>query len=160
MNGGPRGAPQGGELERTLVLLKPDAVRRGLVGAVLSRLERRGLRVVALRTVPPARVQVEELYRGWKDRGFFRELVAFVASGPVVAAVVEGPRAVSIVRAMVGRTDPLASAPGTVRGDLASSFPENVIHASHGPAEAAREIPLFFPGPPPQRPEPDDRTAP
>ncbi|HXF73813.1 MAG TPA: nucleoside-diphosphate kinase, partial [Actinomycetota bacterium] len=80
-----------------------------------------------------------------RDRPFFPELVSFVASGPVVAAVVEGPGAVGIVRAMVGRTDPTGSPPGTVRGDLGTRFPENVMHASHGSAQAAREIPLLFP---------------
>jgi nucleoside-diphosphate kinase len=131
---------------RTLVLCKPDAVERALVGEIISRLERRGLRIVAmdLRTID------EELagrhYAEHRDKPFFGELVAFITRGPLVAMVVEGPADTwQLVRAMMGATNPRDAAPGTIRGDLALETQENLVHGSDGPESAAREIALFFP---------------
>jgi nucleoside-diphosphate kinase len=131
---------------RTLVLCKPDAVERALVGEIVGRLERRGLRIVAmdLRTVD------EELagrhYDEHREKPFFAELVAFITRGPLVAMVVEGPDDTwQIVRTMMGATNPRDAAPGTIRGDLALETQENLVHGSDGPESAAREISLFFP---------------
>ena len=132
--------------ERTLVLVKPDGVARGLVGEVLSRIERKGFRVVALemRTLPAA--VAEEHYAEHKDKPFFADLVAFITSGPLVAAVIEGPSAITSWRTMMGATNPANAAPGTIRGDLATETQYNVTHGSDSPESAAREIALFFPG--------------
>jgi nucleoside-diphosphate kinase len=132
-------------LERTLVLIKPDAVRRGLVGEVLSRFERKGLRVVAmdLRTLDgdtADRHYVDHLAQPW-----YPPLREFMTSGPLVAAVLEGDSAVTVVRALVGATDGRTAAPGTIRGDFSLSNRENLVHASDSPASAQRESALFFP---------------
>lgn len=148
---GPGSIPGTGSLtgvaaERTLVLVKPDGVRRGLVGEVVARLERKGLTLVAmdLRTleVSTARRHYDE----HAAKPFFAELVEFITSGPLVALVVSGPRAVPAVRALMGLTDPVAAAPGSVRGDYATEITYNLVHSSDSPASAAREIELFFPG--------------
>lgn len=132
--------------ERTLVLIKPDGVERGLIGDVLSRIERKGFRIVALelRTLEPA--VAEEHYGEHKDKPFFGDLVAFITGGPLVAAVIEGPEAISSWRTMMGATNPANAAPGTIRGDLATETQMNVTHGSDSPESAAREIALFFPG--------------
>lgn len=132
--------------ERTLVLIKPDGVARGLVGEVLGRLERRGYELIAmeLRTVSEDTARAH--YAEHRDKPFFIDLVAFITSGPLVAAVVEGPGVIAAWRAMMGATNPVNAAPGTVRGDRAVSTQENVTHGSDSPESASREIALFFPG--------------
>lgn len=132
---------------RTLVLCKPDAVERQLVGEIVGRLERRGLRIVAM----DLRLVDEELagqhYAEHRDKPFFGELVAFITRSPLVAMVVEGPDDTwQIVRTMMGKTNPRDADPGTIRGDLALETQENLVHGSDGPESAAREIALFFPG--------------
>ena len=131
--------------QRTLVLIKPDAVRRGLIGNVLSRFESKGLTIVALemRTIDGA--LADEHYSEHVDRDFYPQLRAFVTSGPMLAAVLEGDEAVEVVRAINGATDGRKAAPGTIRGDLSLSNRENLVHGSDGSASAAREIALWFP---------------
>jgi nucleoside-diphosphate kinase len=134
-------------VERTLVICKPDAVERGLVGTIIGRLEARGLRLAAaeLRTVTR---EVAEVHYGEHDgKPFFEDLVVFITRSPVVVMVVEGPPDVyKVVRTMMGATNPLEAAPGTIRGDLALEMGENLIHGSDSPESAAREIEIFFPG--------------
>ncbi|MDQ3152848.1 MAG: nucleoside-diphosphate kinase [Actinomycetota bacterium] len=132
--------------ERTLVLVKPDGVARGLVGEVISRIERKGLTLVALelRTVP--RDVAEEHYGEHVGKPFYGGLLEFITSGPMVAAVVEGDRAVAAFRQLAGGTDPVESAvPGTLRGDFALVMQSNLVHGSDSPASAEREIKLWFP---------------
>jgi nucleoside-diphosphate kinase len=131
-------------MNQTFVMCKPDAVERGLVGEIVSRLERRGL---TLRAVKLLRVTPEiagEHYAEHREKPFYGELVDFITSGPAVAMVVEGLAAVSTVRAMMGATDPLASAPGTIRGDLALELGQNVVHGSDSLESAEREIAIYF----------------
>jgi nucleoside-diphosphate kinase len=132
--------------ERTLVLVKPDGVRRGLVGEVVSRLERKGLTLVALQLRTLEREKAEEHYGEHRERPFFGELVDFITGGPLVALVVEGPRAVEAVRTLMGVTDPVKSAPGSLRGDYALEIGQNLVHGSDSPESATREIGIFFPG--------------
>ena len=132
--------------ERTLVLVKPDGVARGLVGEVLGRIERKGFRVVALQMRTLERASAEEHYGEHADKPFFKDLVDFITSAPLVAAVIEGPAAILSWRAMMGATNPANAAPGTIRGDLATETQNNVTHGSDSPESAAREIGLFFPG--------------
>ncbi len=131
--------------ERTLILIKPDGVDRGLVGDVLGRIERKGFTLVALelRTID-AQVAGEH-YEEHRDKPFFGELVEFITSGPLVAGVIEGPAAISSWRTMMGATNPADAAPGTIRGDLATEMQFNVAHGSDSPESAAREIGIFFP---------------
>jgi nucleoside-diphosphate kinase len=131
--------------QRTLVLLKPDTVRRGLVGTVLSRFEAKGLSIVALdlRTIDGA--QADAHYAEHLDRDFYPPLRDFVTSGPMLAAVLEGDEAVEVVRALNGATDGRKAAPGTIRGDLSLSNRENLVHGSDSPESAEREIALWFP---------------
>ena len=133
-------------MQRTLVLVKPDGVRRGLVGEVVTRLERKGLTLVALELRTLARETAEEHYGEHRERPFFGELVEFITGGPLVALVVEGPRAVEAVRTLMGVTDPVKSAPGSLRGDYALEIGQNLVHGSDSPESAAREIGIFFPG--------------
>ena len=133
--------------DRTLVICKPDAVERGLVGTILDRFERRGLTIAALEL----RTLDEELlarhYEEHVGKGFYADLVAFMSRGPVVTAAIEGPEETwRVVRDMMGATNPRSAAPGTIRGDLGIEFTENLIHGSDGPDSAARELGLFFPG--------------
>ena len=131
---------------RTLVLLKPDAVERQLVGSIVSRFETKGLKIVAmeLRTLDAA--ILERHYEEHKGKGFYAELVSFMSRGPVVALVVEGPEDTwKILRNMMGVTNPRNAAPGTIRGDYGTLFTENLIHGSDSAASAAREIGIFFP---------------
>jgi nucleoside-diphosphate kinase len=132
--------------ERTLVLIKPDGVRRGVVGEVISRLERKGLTIVALESRTLTRETAEEHYGEHRERPFFGELVDFITGGPLVALVVEGPRAIEAFRTLAGATDPVKATPGTIRGDLALEIGENVVHGSDSSDSAKREIELFFPG--------------
>jgi nucleoside-diphosphate kinase len=130
--------------ERTLVLVKPDGVRRGLVGEVVGRLERKGLKLVALQMRTLDRETAEQHYREHRERPFFGELVDFITGGPLVALVVEGPRVVEAVRTLMGVTDPVKSAPGSLRGDFALEIGENLVHGSDSPESAQREVGLFF----------------
>jgi nucleoside-diphosphate kinase len=132
--------------QRTLVLVKPDGVARGLVGEVLGRIERKGLRIVALDLRTIDRTTAEAHYGEHVGKPFFGDLVDFITSGPLVAAVVEGPDAIVQWRAMMGATNPVSAAPGTIRGDLATVMQQNVTHGSDSPESAAREVALFFPG--------------
>ncbi|MGI8336436.1 nucleoside-diphosphate kinase [Actinomadura scrupuli] len=132
--------------ERTLVLVKPDGVRRGIVGDVITRLERKGLTIVALELRTLTRETAEEHYDEHRERPFFGELVDFITGGPLVALVVEGPRAIEAFRTLAGATDPVKATPGTIRGDHALEIGENVVHGSDSPVSAKREIELFFPG--------------
>ncbi|WP_007024995.1 nucleoside-diphosphate kinase [Saccharomonospora iraqiensis] len=132
--------------ERTLVLVKPDGVKRGLVGEVIARIERKGLGLAAmdLRDVP--RSVAEEHYAEHKDKPFYGELLDFITSGPVVAMAVEGPRAVTAFRQLAGGTDPVDKAtPGTLRGDYALETQFNLVHGSDSPESAERELKLWFP---------------
>ena len=131
--------------ERTLVLIKPDAVQRGLIGEIVGRLEARGLHPVALRLMTVTTELAERHYAEHRERPFFPGLVAFITSSPVVAMVWEGPGAVALVRSMMGTTNPAASPPGTIRGDLAVSLAMNVIHGSDSVESAARAMSIFFP---------------
>ena len=131
---------------RTLVLLKPDAVERQLVGAILSRFEQKGLRLVAMELRKLDAATLERHYEENKGKGFYAELVAFMSRSPVVALVVEGPEDTwEIVRGMMGTTNPRSAAPGTIRGDYGTIFTENLVHGSDSAASAAREIGIFFP---------------
>jgi nucleoside-diphosphate kinase len=131
--------------ERTLVLVKPDGVRRGLVGEVIGRLERKGLTLVAgeFRTLDTATATAH--YGEHEGKPFFAGLIEFITGGPLMALVVEGPRAVEAVRTLMGVTDPVASTPGSIRGDFALEIGENLVHGSDSTDSAAREIALFFP---------------
>jgi nucleoside-diphosphate kinase len=134
-------------MDRTLVLCKPDAVERGLVGEIIARLERKGLRVVAaeLRTVDQATAEAH--YAEHLDKPFFPELLSFITRSPVMALVVEGPEdTFKVVRTLMGATNPKDAAPGTIRGDLAIEMTENLVHGSDSPESAAREISIWFPG--------------
>lgn len=131
-------------MERTLVLLKPDAVQRRLVGRIISRFEDKGLKIVGLKMIRISRELAEKHYAEHREKPFYQELVSFITSAPVVAMVVEGPKAVEVVRKMMGKTNPLEAEPGTIRGDYGLSVTMNLIHGSDSPASAAREIALFF----------------
>jgi nucleoside-diphosphate kinase len=131
-------------VQRTFVMIKPDGVRRGLIGEIISRFERRGMKIVAMKMANIDRALAERLYEEHKGKGFFEELISYVTSGPVVAMVIEADEAVSVVRKMIGATDPKEALPGTIRGDYALSKAENVIHASDSPEKANREISIFF----------------
>ena len=130
--------------ERTLVLLKPDAVKRGLSGEILNRLERKGLSVVAARLLQVTPDLAHRHYAEHRGKPFFDSLVAHITSGPVLALAIEGRSAIAVVRLLIGATNPLTAAPGTVRGDLALSLTPNLIHAADSPASAERELALFF----------------
>jgi len=131
-------------VESTLLVVKPDAVRRGLIGEVLRRVEAKGLRIVEMRmtTIDPA--TAEEHYAEHREKSFFDELVGFIGSGPVVVARVEGERAVPVLRALMGPTDPALAPPGTIRGDFGLIITENLVHGSDSPESAERELKLFF----------------
>jgi nucleoside-diphosphate kinase len=131
-------------LERTLVLIKPDAVQRQLTGRILARFEERGLRIVGLKLVQVDRALAERHYEVHRGKPFFEGLLAFITSSPLVALALEGPNAIAIVRAMVGATRPHEAAPGTIRGDLAVETAQNLVHASDGPETAAAELALWF----------------
>lgn len=133
--------------ERTLVLIKPDGVARGHIGDIIARIERKGLKFAALDLRDVSAELAGEHYAEHKERPFYGSLIDFITSGPVVAAVVEGPRAVAAFRQLAGGTDPVAAAtPGTIRGDFALEVEQNLVHGSDSPESAAREIALWFPG--------------
>jgi nucleoside-diphosphate kinase len=133
-------------VDRTLILVKPDAFSRGLTGEVLGRFERKGLRIVALALMTMDRDLAERHYAEHEGKPFFGELVDFITSGPLVAAVLEGPRAVEAARQVIGATDPVEASPGSIRGDFAIDKGTNLVHGSDSPESAAREAELFFPG--------------
>lgn len=131
--------------ERTFLMVKPDGVRRGLVGEVVFRIERKTLKIVAMRMLTIDKELATRHYAEHVDKPFFDELVSFITSGPVVAMCVEGEDAISVVRTMMGVTDPKKAAPGTLRGDLGLIITENIVHGSDSPESAKRELGLFFP---------------
>jgi len=131
-------------MDRTLILVKPDAFARGLTGEIIARFERKGLRIIALRHMTLARDLAESHYAEHSERPFFGELVDFITSGPLVAMVLEGPEAVRAARQVIGATNPLEAAPGSIRGDLAIEMGANMVHGSDSPESAAREAALFF----------------
>jgi nucleoside-diphosphate kinase len=131
--------------QRTLILVKPDGVQRSIIGDVISRIERKGLKVIALelRTIDTDTARAH--YAEHAERPFFGELVDFITSGPLVAIVAEGERAIEAFRALAGATDPVKAAPGTIRGDYALQVSQNIVHGSDSPESAEREIKIFFP---------------
>ena len=132
--------------ERTFVMLKPDAVRRGLAGRILQRLEDADLRMVAKQRLDVNEAQSGALYTEHEGKPFYDSLLTYVHSGPVIATVWEGPGAVALVRKLIGATNPAEAAPGTIRGDFGLAIDENVVHGSDSVQSAGREIPIFFPG--------------
>lgn len=133
-----------GGVERTFVFLKPDAVRRGLMGEIVARIERRGLKIRAMRLHRMTREEAERLYEPHVGKEFFERLVRHVTSGPVLLMVVEGPNAIRVLRRMIGATDPVEAEPGTIRGDFALDITANIIHAADSPESAEREMRIFF----------------
>jgi nucleoside-diphosphate kinase len=131
-------------MEQTLILVKPDAVQRGLVGAIIARLERRGLKIIALKMLQIDEALGKRLYAVHQGKPFFPGLVDFITSSPVIAAVLEGPRAVEVARQSMGQTDPAQAAPGTIRGDFGLEIRRNLVHGSDSVASAEQEIGLFF----------------
>jgi nucleoside-diphosphate kinase len=131
-------------VERTFALLKPDAIQRGLAGQVLTRFERRGLKIVGLKLMHVSRSLAESYYAEHKGKPFYEPLMSYITSGPVVAMVLEGDGAVGIVRKMMGKTNSAEAEPGTIRGDFALTIGRNVIHGSDSPESANREIGFFF----------------
>jgi nucleoside-diphosphate kinase len=131
-------------VESTLLIVKPDGVRRGLIGEVLRRAEAKGLAIAEMRMMTIDRSLAEEHYAEHTEKPFFGELVAFITSGPVVVARLEGERAIEVLRAMMGPTDPATAPPGTIRGDFGLIITENLVHGSDSPESAERELKLFF----------------
>jgi nucleoside-diphosphate kinase len=131
-------------VERTLVLIKPDAVQRGLAGEILARFERRGLAIREARLVQVDRALAEQHYAEHAEKPFFGELVAFITSAPTLALALEGESAISVVRTTMGATNPTDATPGTIRGDLALAMPDNLVHGSDSPESAERELQLWF----------------
>lgn len=132
-------------LERTLVLVKPDGVRRRLVGEVIRRLEAKGLTIAAMSMIEMDKEMATKHYEEHVGKGFFDDLVTFITGGPLVAMAIEGDEAIGVVRTIMGATDPKKAATGTIRGDLAIELTENIVHGSDSPASARRELALFFP---------------
>ncbi len=132
-------------MERTLVLLKPDALQRGLVGTILTRFEAKGLKLIALKLRCFSPSLLEQHYAVHRERPFFKSLVEYMSSGPVVALVLEGKDAIAVVRRLVGATNAREADPGTIRGDFGMSFSNNLVHASDGPESAEFELGLWFP---------------
>src|SRR2546421_13110262 len=131
-------------VERTLVLIKPDAMQRGLAGEILARFERRGLELREVKLLTVDRSLAEEHYAEHAEKPFYGELVEFITSGPTLAVVLEGEGAIATVRTTMGATNPADAGPGTIRGDLALSMPDNLVHGADSPEPAAREIALGF----------------
>ncbi len=132
-------------VETTLVLVKPDGMRRALAGEIVARLERRGFELRGARLLKIPRALAQQHYAEHKSKPFFGDLVSFISSGPVLALAVRGESAIGTVRTMMGATNPLDSAPGTIRGDFALELSENIVHGSDSKASAKRELKLFFP---------------
>jgi nucleoside-diphosphate kinase len=133
-----------GTLERTLVLVKPDGVKRGLVGKILSRLEGKGLKILAMKTLAVTPEHAQRHYAEHQGKPFYPSLIQHITSGPVVAIAFEGRSAIAVVRLLTGATNPQIAAPGTIRGDLALGITTNLVHASDSPESAARELALYF----------------
>jgi nucleoside-diphosphate kinase len=131
-------------MDRTLILVKPDAFARGLTGEIIARFERKGLKIVALRSLTVTQELAEQHYAEHAERPFFGELVEFITSGPIVAIVLEGEGAVKAARQVIGATDPLEATTGSIRGDFAVEMGQNMVHGSDSPESAAREAELFF----------------
>ena len=132
-------------MERTLILVKPDAFARNLSGEIIARFERKGLRLAALKQMTMTTALAEQHYAEHAEKPFFGELTSFITSGPLVAMVLEGDRAIEAARQVIGATDPLKAAPGSIRGDFATEVGQNMVHGSDAPESAAREVALFFP---------------
>ena len=132
-------------MERTLILIKPDAFARNLSGEIIARFERKGLRLVALKLMTMSRDMAAQHYAEHEGKGFYDELVTFITSGPLVAMVLEGEQAVVAARQVIGATDPLKATTGSIRGDFAIEVGQNMVHGSDSPESAAREVALFFP---------------
>jgi nucleoside-diphosphate kinase len=132
-------------MERTLILVKPDAFARNLTGEIIGRFERKGLRLAALRQLTMTRELAERHYAEHEGKPFFEELVSFISSGPLVAMVLQGVSAVTAARQVIGATSPLEASPGSIRGDFAIEVGQNMVHGSDAPESAAREVGLFFP---------------
>jgi nucleoside-diphosphate kinase len=135
-------------MQRTLILVKPDAFARALTGEIIARFERKGLRIAALSHLTISRELGERHYAEHAGKPFFDDLVAFISSGPLVAMVLEGVQAIAAARQVIGATDPLQAAPGSIRGDYALEVGQNMVHGSDSPESAEREIALFFPANP------------
>jgi nucleoside-diphosphate kinase len=131
-------------MDRTLILVKPDAFARSLTGEIIARFERKGLRIVTLRHMTMTRELAEAHYAEHAERPFFGELVEFITSGPLVALALEGPDAITAARQLIGATNPIEAAPGSIRGDFALQTAQNMVHGSDSPASAQRELGLFF----------------
>ncbi|MCC6013014.1 MAG: nucleoside-diphosphate kinase [Candidatus Verstraetearchaeota archaeon] len=131
-------------IERTFVMIKPDAVVRGLIGEIISRIEKKGLKIVGMKMIHLSREEAEKLYSIHKDKPFFNDLINFITSAPVVVMAVEGESAVSVMRKMIGPTDSKEAPPGTIRGDFSCSKSMNIIHASDSLESANRELSIFF----------------
>lgn len=132
-------------MEKTFALLKPDTTGRRLIGEIIARIERKGLAIAELQMLTLDETDIEELYAPHVNKSFFPDLKKFMLSGPVVAMVIKGDNAIKEMRKLNGATDPFEANPGTIRGDLALSKTQNIIHSSDSPAEAAREMAIFFP---------------
>src|ERR671935_2387812 len=132
-------------MDRTLILVKPDAFARGLTGEIIARFERKGLRIVALQHMTMDDAMARQHYAEHEGKGFFGELVEFITSGPLVAMVLEGEQAVTAARQVIGATNPIDAAPGSIRGDFAIAVGQNMVHGSDSPESAEREAGLFFP---------------
>jgi len=132
-------------MERTLILIKPDAFARGLSGEIIARFERKGLRLAAMNLMTMSRELAERHYAEHEGKAFYEELVSFITSGPLVAMVLEGEQAVVAARQVIGATNPLEASTGSIRGDFAIEVGQNMVHGSDAPESAAREVALFFP---------------
>jgi nucleoside-diphosphate kinase len=130
--------------EQTLVFLKPEAVMRGLIGEIVSRIERKGLTIAAMKLIQVTKGQAEKIYEVHRGKNFYESLIEHITSGPVLAMVIEGPNAVSILRNMIGKTNPAEAQSGTIRGDYALNLPKNIIHASDSLENAKKEIKILF----------------
>jgi nucleoside-diphosphate kinase len=139
-----KGGKREGLTERTLAFLKPEAVMRGLMGEIISRIERKGLLIVAMKLLKPTRKQAEKIYEVHKGKNFYEPLIDHVTSAPILAMVIEGPNAVSVLRNMIGETNPIEARSGTIRGDFALNVQKNMIHASDSLESAKREIGILF----------------
>lgn len=131
-------------MENTLVLVKPDGVKKGVIGEIIRRFEQRGLKIVGLKMLTLSSEKAEIHYEEHKGKAFFGELVDFITSGPIVAMVVRGDKAIKVVRTMMGATNPVEAAPGTIRGDFALSIANNIVHGSDSELSAIREIKIYF----------------
>ena len=131
-------------MERTLILVKPDGVQRGLAGEIIGRFERRGLKLVGMKFMQMSQALAEDHYGVHKERPFYQSLVSYIISGPIVAMVWEGNDAIAAARSTMGATNPVAAAPGTIRGDFGMEIGRNLVHGSDSPENAAKEVALFF----------------